>query len=64
MSFVARVAVTKVTRSEKTVGIVMNTGYDMLVEFAQHTYGITPAQAGLVIADAIAEARKTLRKAA
>lgn len=64
MLHVARVATTKVLRSSKTVEIVRSEGHTMLIEFAQYVYGITPAQAEIVVDDAIEHARNMLRKAA
>lgn len=64
MAHVARIAVLKVTRTAKTVGIAQETGREILIDFARHVYGITPAQAVLVIDDAIEKARYALRKAA
>lgn len=64
MSHVARIAVMKTARSSKTVGIAIETGRALLIEFAQHTYGVTQDQAILVIDDAIRQARHALRHVA
>lgn len=63
MSYVARVAVAKIMRSPKTVTTVKTEGRTMLIELAQHVYGITLEQATAVIDDAVVDARRMLLKA-
>lgn len=60
---VARVAVLKITRTMKTVNIANEAGCQVLIDFAQHVYGINPEQAAVILTDAIDKARSMLRKA-